>query len=339
MKSSIYIEDQAERLPEAWDQLSEYYFQRRDFLLHTEKFNPCRQRYYGLYQDGQLKACAVAYTLQLDLLTFLRIPSPLQMHIIGIPCSVSCPGIFGAEAAVLELKQQIYQREKGFCLFLNSLKATNQPEAISGATLPTVVFQHHFSSWEAYIAALRTSYRRRLNKILEKGKELSLEYLPCTAFTAQMYEQYLQVFHHSKDKLEKLDLAFFQHLPAAFQLIVARRRSEVLGWVITLSHEDQYYFFLGGIDYAANRRHETYFYLLTAILKDGITEGAKYIDLGQTAEIPKMRLGGQCQKRYLEGRHHNGLVRYFLRAGQSWLVYRRKIPETHVFSNQKVPSL
>jgi hypothetical protein len=335
MKKELHIESSADSLPRAWDSLCTSYFQRKTFLAHTERYNPCRQRYYLWYEDGRLQAGAIAYALRLDLLTFLRIRSPFRMNIVGVPCSVSCPGIFGEEAAVQALKQEIYRREKGFCLFLNLPQQTGVPGLVAGETLPTVIFRNPFSTWSEYLEGLRTHYRRRLKSILQKGEQLQIEQLPCRDFTGAMHELYLQVYSRSKDKLEKLDPAFFQYLPANFKLIVARKGDQLLGWVITLQDHDQYYFFLGGIDYRFNPTYNTYLLLLTAILKDGIEQGAGLIDLGQTAEIPKMRLGGACEQRYLEGRHRNALVQQLLQAGQSWLVYQRDVPQTHVLKQGK----
>ena len=86
----------AHDLPEKWDRGAEDYFQTKEFLEHTEKYNPCKQRYYTLYQDSVFKAGSIVYTLRLDLFTYLSIPSPFQMNILGIPCSVSCCGMVGS---------------------------------------------------------------------------------------------------------------------------------------------------------------------------------------------------------------------------------------------------
>jgi hypothetical protein len=83
------------KLPPAWDDLAKIYFQKREFLIHTEKYNPCKQRYWLLEEEGKLKAGAVLYNLRLDLLTFIHLRSPLVMNIAGIPCSVSCSGFIG----------------------------------------------------------------------------------------------------------------------------------------------------------------------------------------------------------------------------------------------------
>ncbi|MCU0371470.1 MAG: hypothetical protein MUC31_08645, partial [Bacteroidales bacterium] len=95
MDTEINIISGALDLPESWDRAAVEYFQTREFLHYTEKYNPCNQRYYLLRRDGIFETGVVVYTLKLDLLTFLNIHSPIRMNIAGIPCSVSAGGIIG----------------------------------------------------------------------------------------------------------------------------------------------------------------------------------------------------------------------------------------------------
>ena len=103
----------ASDLPAKWDNLAVDYFQTREFLDHTEKYNPCKQRYYTLFQDGSLQAGSIVYTLKLDILTYLSIPSPFRMNIVGIPCSVSASGIVGRFELFPALIAHIKSQEKG----------------------------------------------------------------------------------------------------------------------------------------------------------------------------------------------------------------------------------
>ena len=322
----------ADSLPEKWNQLAVHYFQRIPFLQYLEQYNPCKQRYYMMYQNDDLQACAVIYTLPLDLLTFARIKSPVKMHIVGVPCSVSSPGIFGEPEAIKLLKPYIAQREKGLLLLLNLDKKPVETKNATGNTLPTIVLENRFASWQEYVDSLRADYRRRLLKILS-NKEISLETRTFGQFTEQMYDQYLQVFKKSNAKLEKLNHDFFRNLPQPFRLTACLYKQQVIGWNITVHDGDYHYFFLGGIDYSYNREFSTYFQLLSNIIKDGIEQKAKYIDLGQTAEIPKMRMGGRKEARFMEAHHHFALINVLLKKGRKLLEYSRKVPPANVFKN------
>ena len=76
-------------LPNEWDLMSNCHFQKKEFFQYTEKYNPCNQRYYLLFNNNQLVAGACVYTLSIDLLTFINVRSPVKMQVVGIPATVA----------------------------------------------------------------------------------------------------------------------------------------------------------------------------------------------------------------------------------------------------------
>lgn len=322
-------------LPAQWDNLAMHYFQQREFLAHTEKYNPCHQRFWLAEENGVIKAGAILYSLRLDILTFLRLKSPVKMHIAGIPCSVSCPGFIGEENSIVELQKHIFSKQKGFALFLNMLRENSGTQNAHGITLPTLILKNSFANWQEYLSALRSDYRRRLKHILNDDPSVSITTTTCRDFTDVMYGQYLAVYNKSKDKLEKLTSSFFSHLPESFKLTVCRKNDEVIGWNITLFHNKTMYFFLGGINYSKNINNSTYLRLMANIVRQGIELGATEIDLGQTAEIPKMRMGAVPEKRFMEARYSNAIINSLLKSMQGMLSYKRNIPMVNVFREAK----
>ncbi len=319
----------ASKLPPEWDLLADNYFQQTVFLAHTEKYNPCQQRYYIYTEDDKLVSAAIVYTLRLDILTFLKVKSPLKMHIVGIPCSVSSPGIFGEFQAKEALKKYIYEIEKGFVLVLNLEEKPVSGSNASGNTLPTIVLTNHFIDWQDYISSLRSNYRRRMIQINHPNQALRFEKKHCSEFTETMYRQYLEVYQRSSGKLEKLSCDFFKYLPDDFLLTVCFKNENVIGWNISLSSQNTHYFFLGGIDYRSNKTYNTYLKLLSSIIKDGIEKKSAIIELGQTAEIPKMRMAGKPIPRYMEAHHSNSIFNKLLKLGGSLLEYKRKLENSH----------
>jgi hypothetical protein len=55
------------------------------------------------------------------------------------------------------------------------------------------------------------------------------------------------------------------------------------------------------------------------------------LDLGQTAEVPKTRLGGSIVEKGMFGWHSNPVARHLLGIGRGLLEYRTTVPEAHVF--------
>lgn len=327
----ITILNTAKDLPEEWDPLADHYFQTREFLIHTENYNPCSQRYYLYKEENTLNAGAVLYTLKMDLLTFLKIASPVKMHITGIPCSVSSSGFVGDKNYHKALAVAIKSKERGLNLLLNLDNPLELDKTADGSTLPTMILKNTFSTWEDYLSSLKSHYRRKL-QISEKALEgVSRRQSSCNKFTNQMYALYLEVLERSQGKLETLSCSFFKNLPSGFTLNAFYHKEQLIGWYITTSYKKHFYFFLGGLDYSLNSKFHTYFNILTGVLKDGITAGASYIDLGQTAESPKTRLGGRLIPKQMIGFHTNGILNSLLLLFKGALEYKCKIPQFTVF--------
>lgn len=331
MKYTFEIVKITADLPEYWDQICNDYFQTKEFLLHAEKYNSCRQHYYLLFQNSLLKAGAIIYSLRLDLFTFLAVKSPFTMNIAGVPCSVSSSGIVGDVKLFPTLIEEIKEQEKGMLLMLNHERTMPPAELLSGRTLPTMLFSNTFSSYANYLLNIRAPYRRRLLQIADAFTGVEKEQIPCKDFTSEMHAQYLEVLKRNKRKLETLSLDFFQQLPPIFVLTTYSINTRLLGWKITLAYEEKYYFFLGGIDYSARLKFKTYFNLLLDVLKEGIENKAVVIDFGQTAEIPKMRLGCMPEEKTMLAYHSNPLFRKFLKVGKRALEYSTIAEEVHVF--------
>jgi hypothetical protein len=324
--------NQAKDLPDQWDQLAGCYFQQREFLAHCEIWNPCRQRYYMAWENGKAVAGAVLYSLRLSLLTYAKLNLPVTMQIVGVPCSVSCSGLIGSPDRAQALHAHLQQREKGLLLALNLESAGQVPQGVAAtSTLPTLTLEHSFKSWPEYLAAMRSDYRRRIRNILVRSDELQIRQQPCDVFTTAHHDLYLQVLGRSDAKLEQLERTFFSHLPDAFEMLTAERDGRLAGWAIVLNAAEGYYFFLGGVDHAEDMAHDVYLRLLVEVARHGIESGARRIDLGQTAEIPKLRLGGQCHPLYLGATHSNSLCRSVLKHVTGLLGYRRQVPLHHVF--------
>jgi hypothetical protein len=322
--------NKANDLTESWDNCIVDYFQSREFLSHTEKYNPCHQRYYVLKADEHFHAGLIVYSLKQDLLTFLPASAKIRMNISGIPCSVSASGFVGDIDLLPELASRIKSQEKGFHLFLNLDQNPDLPAFARGRTLPSIVLKNTFSSFAAYVKTLRSPYRRRYKRIAGKFTNIRIESGPCSLFSKEMYQQYLEVLKRSKGKLETLSMEFFKQLPAKFVLTHFYDAKKVIGWHITLADQNKFYYFLGGIDYSVNKKYNSYFNILFDILKQGIEAGASTIDFGQTAEIPKLRLGGEVVEKFMMAHHSNLILRKLLIAGSALLEYSSSFTQANV---------
>ncbi len=320
-------------LPAGWDTLASDCFQKRDFLSHCHAFNPCNQRYYLYGTNGSVEAGAIVYTLKLDLFTYLGIKSPMTMQIIGVPASVSSAGMVGNPALFGAFLSDLLPFEHGLVACLN-LDATPAGSPMSvGRTWPDIVLKNRCASWNEYLSSLRSDYRRRLRDVLKDADTIEARRQPCAAFTDEMHKLYVEVLKRSEGKLERLEAPFFRNLPAHFCLNTFHAGGHIRGWTITVRDGDRFSFFLGGQDYGWSPR-KLYHVKLMDVVRNGIESGVSTIDLGQSAETPKMRLGGEPQEKFMLAYHHRMIPRALLRAGMGMLSYRKNFPQAHVFKEE-----
>jgi len=326
--------DRAQQLSDGWDGASHSLFQRREMLDILERFNPCDQRYYELRRDGEFAAGASVYSIALDLFTYSRLPSPMRMQVVGVPCSQSSPGIVGHPADQRALVRAVLERERGLVVGLNLEAPLDLPGVLDGRTLPAIVLRRRFDDWDHYLASLRSSYRRRLRRQRVPWREVVSERGSCERFDDEMYRLYLEVFRRSDARLERLSADLLRSLPEPFTLTVHRLQERTVGWHIGVRDGAANRFFLVGIDYPRARTLNTHANVLLSVLRESIDDGAAVLDLGQTAETSKTRLGGVAEERHLFAHHRSRALRGMLGRARGWLEYTGTVPETHVFSEQ-----
>lgn len=310
-------------LPHQWDELAQIFFQQKEFLTHTEKYNPCNQRYYLMWHGSDLIAGACVYTLPIHLFTFSHIPSKIHMQVIGLAASVSSPGIIGKTKADTEkLIQYILKNEKGLILGLNLPAHINVLPAVEMTMMPTVVMKQNADSWDAYLSQLRSPYRRRAHQIIKSFNQVGEFRTLCNAFTEKHYNLYLQIMKKTKNKLETLSFDFFKHLPHNFYLSSYYHDKQLLCWHINCRDKNQLFFFFGGHDYTLLNKYHSYFNNLFGILREAIEDGYKLIDFGQTAETAKMKIGGQMEERQLFLYHRYAFVRTILKLFKPLITYK-----------------
>lgn len=322
-------------LPSDWDNYCTSYFQTREFLNHCQIYNPCKQRYYILKENSRFLCGAIVYTLRLDILTYLGIPSPLKMKVSGIPCSVSSSGIIGNEDSFGILINHLLSIEKGFLLYLNSDNKIASAHVAHGRTWPTIILEHNFKSFDSYIASLRSEYRRRIKQIDTFCYQVSFHDVPMYNFSDIHYQQYRNVHSRSKGKLETLNIDFFKNLPQCFNLTEIHYNNRLVGWTIANYYKETCSFFLGGQDYAVEPRM-VYLAKLHQIIKKAITKGYFRIDLGQSAEVPKMRFGGIVTEKYMAAHHSNWLINKIVCLSSGLLSYNTTFPTSSVFIRKPV---
>jgi len=322
---------EASGLAPGWDTAAGSWFRSREFLAYAERFNPCRQRYYQLREGERVRAGAIVYSLTLDLLTFLRIPSPITMHLVGIPVGIATPGYFGRPADRDAVLRDVAARERGLLVVLNAEAGDHLPVGARCRMIPTIMMDGRFAGWEAYLAALRAPHRRRLRKLEESAQRLEAATTGCDRFTEAHHALYRQVHDRAPAKLENLSLEFFRNLPPRFALTTYRRDERIVSFTITVPDGDLLMYFFGGMDYRSLPDTQAYLVGLAGIVRQAVERGAPRLDLGQTADEPKLRFGGALVPKDMYLCHHRPFVQALLGRLRPLLEYRGTAPSFHVF--------
>lgn len=316
-----------DHIPQLWDEIAENQpLLKRETLKMLEEVNPCQQSYH-INLDGRM--LLVSYQLKIDLFSFTSFFSlKLPVKIIGIPMSVSYRGyaIGNQEGEINEITKYI-KSLKGFYLMLN---CDHRLPLVKGNTLPNCRFEVRWNSLEAYINSLRSHYRYRVRKALEKGALIEVKALVDNQeFDEGLYQLYEKVYDNSKEKLEKLTIDFFRRFPA--KIMTFSIEGEGVAFIQLYENKDTLVFLFGGFEDQHNRQYDLYMNMLLEIIKYAVNRNFKYIDFGQTAEETKLKLGSEQQHKFMYLHHSNRFVNGLLKRLVGIFSYREYDVKHRIF--------
>lgn len=294
----------------------------RELLNLLKKENKFEQEYYYLERDGDY-AFFVLYRNRMNIFTFGKMKCNYPLKVIGYPCSLSnCGYVTNNEEMLLEYVRTI----KGAKLILNVSGKITAGDFTEGETLPTCIWENRFISTKEYLSSLRSSYRRRIHRAIEHSKDIERKEI--TDDSIDIYDLYLNTYHKSNYKLEKLEPGFFRKVDAT--KIVFLKNKKPIGFVLLKKVEEQLIFMLCGMDYQYDTA-DLYYYMLYSIIEYAIVHRCRRIDFGQTSEETKMKFGAVLEKRYFYAHHSNKLLNLLIHLGKSLLEYRYHFPDYHVY--------
>ena len=289
-----------------------------NLLEVLEKTNPCGQEYY--VDDDVV---IVTYRLKLNLLTFMKRSMKADVRIIGLPISLGRSGIIAQdEASGRKAALEVIKELKGLAVVLN----TDYSLYGGSLTLSNFIFINRFRDFDEYLMAMRSSYRRNVLGVLEEGKGLVFRRIENTSFTAEHHKLYRSVVERSEYPLETLPVEFFRSYGC--EIVEVRGVDGRLVAVLVLKGSgDTLTFMFCGF----NREEALYHNLLIYVIRKGIEDGCKSIDMGQTSEAAKLRLGCTEVIKHLFVHHSNPLLNSLIRPVAARFSYRRYKAHHRVF--------
>ena len=323
----------AKNLPNEWDVLCKNnIYMNKNFLSFMEEVNYCNQSYYLFYDDNnKLYACFMMFERKFNLFIFTKLKINCKMKFIYLPLSVSHPS-FVFEKITDEI-EEVLNKLKGIKILINT-----QNEEIKnfhkGHYLPICILENKWNTFDEYMKNLRAHYRRRFNQALKKGQNIEFELLENNKnFNNNLYSFYEQVFNKSEYSLEKLNLDFFKNDLAKTVILKIDKKEQGFIQIIKNKVEDMLIFEFTGYNYEVQKEYDLYINMLLYMIKYGIENNFKYIQLGQTAYDAKLKTGAKMYYNYFLLSHSNKFLNYLIKKNINFLEYKIKEYNFNVFNN------
>lgn len=325
----------ARDLPDEWDALSgDNYALKRGFLSQIEKGNPSDQRYYSFRDSsGSMDSILVTWVCRkCNVLMFTPLKFYVDVTFVHVPLSLARPGFVIGNKTKTAV-EQFLKTLKGTVLIMNTEPTFCSEGFVAGATCSGITLHLHWESLVDYIECMRSNYRYRFKKALKKGETLRFRFLEDNqCFDSQLYSLYEQVYEKSKLKVEKLTAEFFR-APLS-RILVCEKEGRRIGFIQMIENGEELVFAFVGLDYQWSSQFDTYINLLLKMIEFGIVNGFKKVDLGQTAEDVKLKLGGESRELHAHLHHSNPLVNRLLPRLKRFLFYQEPTLKFRVFREQ-----
>jgi len=199
-----------------------------------------------------------------------------------------------------------------------------------------------WDSFEEYLLAMRSGYRRQVRQIREKASiaGLTIERLDDYGIQCRcLHDLYLQVMQATDNWLEKLPLTFFERLSRTFNgnthALLMRHEGSVVASAILLSWGHSITFLLAGIDQQFNRKMHVYPHLLACVVADAIESRAAVLNLGQTSDFLKSRFGSSTISRCIFLRHRKPAAHWLISRSSGILFPDKRTVSRRVFAAEK----
>jgi hypothetical protein len=271
-----------------------------------------------------------------NILMFTPFTCRTDTTFVHVPLSVARPG-YVIGSATRDRVERFLCGIQGLAIVLNAPPDTRIEGFAPGFTCSDIVLRLRWNCFDDYLAGMRSHYRRRANAALRKGAGLRFRLLDDNRqFDDRLYVLYERVHDRARIKVEKLQPAFFRG-PLS-RILVCETAGAPVGFIQMIENGRELVFAFVGLDYAVNVAYDTYMNLLLRMVEYGIVHGFTRIDMGQTAEDAKMKLGGEFRTLRALARHSNPVVNRLLQAVSGWISYRQPAIRCRVFREEAEPA-
>jgi len=323
--------ERAGDLPSSWDDLAgNNYALRRDFLQLLEVSQPCEQRYHLFHTPTErLDSIILTFRIRMNLMQYTPFTWHERVTMVHIPLSVTRPAL----VIGVETENEVASFLKtipGYSIILNWRGSPQFAHYCCGTMSPQLALDLRWKSFAQYLDSMRSNYRYRYSKAQKKGLGLNYRFLADNAeFSPAMYAQYMHVNQKSRIRIETLTLEYFRQ-PTG-RLLLCELEGQPMGFMQLIENGSELIWAFVGYDPRHNQTFDIYLNMLLFLVRYAIENGFTVLEMGQTAEDAKLKLGAcYTPLRILVG-HSNPILNLLMRLSMPFLGYKAPPENFRVF--------
>jgi len=289
---------------------------------------------------GQRTLRRIADSVRRVFPTFLKLP----VLFCGLPVSAGQSHLCLAPeadprqalAAVDEALSRLARRQRALLVVFKELSEEDRDPLdhllslgyVRGESFPMNHFSPQCGSFEEFCGSLRSHYRYKIRRSRRKFEQAGyrVEHLSAREaldqYTDEVHGLYRSVVDQAEVRLEYLPRAFFAELarlfPEEIRFTAVRKDRRIAGFAWGMSGSMRHQNLFIGLDYRLNAEADLYFNLMAEDLAHAIAEGARDVQVGQTADAFKSRLGCHPRPRYVYVRGMGAIVGWLVRRAAGW---------------------
>lgn len=201
-------------------------------------------------------------------------------------------------------------------------------------TPPTYFFKPDFESFSQYCDALKSHYRRQINRSRRKLSEGGLDSVTLIdpqdilqAYTPEVHRLYVEMGSRAAIKFEVLSIEFLHQLALRLkgqvELLAIRKGARIVAFGWCIHDRSSYHAMYAGLDYELNREFDLYFNLMYAMLDRALTRGVSTIAVGLGGDAFKTKIGCFSEPLYVFAKGRGPLMSFIVRTLRHSLTARQ----------------
>ena len=209
-------------------------------------------------------------------------------------------------------------------------------------SLPMTRLNIDYESFEEYARlALKSATRAKLRRkfrAAEQGPSIVMDVVTdVSAFVNEIYPLYLQVYHRSKLRFDKLTEDYFiglgSRMPGKARFFLWRRNGRIIAFTLCMPEGDSLYAEYIGLDYSMALDLHLYHYAVRDMISWGIANGFKTFRAGALNYDPKLQMRHCLDPIDLYVRHRSAAINAILKQFLPLLDPTRRYPILRKFPN------